>query len=93
MYYVIRVGGVLLMQLAISYAVILAGTGNGSFVGLGAMLFALFGLPLTAIVIFLLFRSQRQNPERIHRIWIAISAAALPVLQLLLLIAQKTLDL
>ena len=65
----------------------------GHYLSLGAMLFALFGLPLTAIVIFLLFRSQRQNPERIHRIWIAISAAALPVLQLLLLIAQKTLDL
>jgi hypothetical protein len=92
-YYLICVGGVLLVQLAISYAVILAGTGNGSFVGLGAMLFALFGLPLTAIMVFILLRSQRQNPKPIHRVWLGISASALPLLQLLLLIAQKTFDL
>lgn len=93
MYYVIRVGGVLLVQLAISYAVIMAGTGNGSFVGLGAMLFALFGLPLTAIMVFLLLRSQRQNPKSIHRVWLVISASTLPALQSLLLIVQKAFDL
>ena len=93
MYYLIRVGGVVLLQLAISWGVILASTGNGSFVGLGAMLLALFGIPLTAIVSALLFGSQRRNPSRNLRLWLLVVISVLPALQLLLLIAQVTLDL
>jgi hypothetical protein len=61
--YLVVVGGVLLVQAAISYATILAGTGNGSFVGLGAMLLALYGIPATAILNFLLLRRHRRNPK------------------------------
>lgn len=39
----IGTGGVLLFQAAFSYAIILAGTGNGSFIGLGATLLPLLG--------------------------------------------------
>lgn len=91
--YVVGVGGVLLVQLAISYATILAGTGNGSFVGLGAMLLALYGIPITAIVNFLLMRKQRSSPSRSNVVWVVCISSALPLLQLALLIAQKVLDL
>jgi hypothetical protein len=91
--YVFGIGGVLLVQVAISYATILAGTGNGSFVGLGAMLLALYGIPATAILNFLLLRKPRRNPERSYVGWVIVISSVLPVLQVGLLIAQKTLDL
>jgi hypothetical protein len=91
--YIVGVGGVLLLQVAISYATILAGTGNGSFVGLGAMLLALYGIPATAILNFLLLRKPRRNPERSYVGWVIVISSVLPVLQVGLLIAQKALDL
>jgi hypothetical protein len=91
--YLVVVGGVLLVQAAISYATILAGTGNGSFVGLGAMILALYGIPATAILNFFLLRNQRRNPKRSNVLWVIVISSVLPVLQLALLIAQKALDL
>ena len=48
MSYLLGVGGVVILQMGFTYAIILASTGNGSFVGLGAMLFAVLGIPLIA---------------------------------------------
>jgi hypothetical protein len=91
--YLIGIGGVLLLQAAISYATILAGTGNGSFVGLGAMLFALYGIPITAIINLLLIRKQKKNPQRSNIKMLILVSSILPIVQLSLLIAQKVLDL
>lgn len=91
--YLVGVGGVLLVQVAISYATILAGTGNGSFVGLGAMLLALYGIPATAVTNFLLLRKQPSNAKRSNGVSIIVISSMLPILQLALLIAQKAFDL
>jgi hypothetical protein len=60
--YTISVGGVALLQAGISYAIILATSGGGSFVGLGVMLLAVPGIPLTALRNFLLVRASRRSP-------------------------------
>ncbi len=52
----------LLVQTLIVWIVIDQNTGNGSFVGLGAMLIGMVAIPLTAIVNFLLIRSSREQP-------------------------------
>jgi hypothetical protein len=91
--YIVGIGGVLFVQLAISYVTILAGTGNGSFVGLGAMLFALYGIPITAIVNFLLIRKHRKSPKRSNIVLLIVVSSILPILQLALLTAQKVFDL
>ncbi|MGV3581148.1 MAG: hypothetical protein ACO1N8_02470 [Methylophilus sp.] len=93
MNYMVGIGVVLLIQIAISCVTIFAGTGNGSFVGLGAMLFALYGIPSTAIINFLLIRKHRNNPKRSNVVWLILISSILPVIQLALLIAQITLDL
>jgi hypothetical protein len=91
--YKVGIGAVLLVQAVISYATILAGTGNGSFVGLGAMLFALFGMPVTAITNFFIIRGHRKNPKRSNIISLIVISSILPILQIALLIAQKVFDL
>lgn len=91
--YFVGVGGVLLVQAAISYAIILAGTGNGSFVGLGAMLLALYGIPATAVTNFLLLRKPPSNAKRSNGLSLIVISSVLPILQLALLIAQKAFDL
>ena len=93
MNYTVGVGGVLLLQLAISYATVLAGTGNGSFVGLGAMIFALYGIPATAIANFALVRRQRKNPQRSNVVLLILISSVLPIVQLALLIAQMVFNL
>ncbi|TJY59922.1 hypothetical protein E4T66_12125 [Sinimarinibacterium sp. CAU 1509] len=52
----------LLVQTLIVWVVIELNTGNGSFVGLGAMLIGMVAIPLTAIVNVLLIRSSRERP-------------------------------
>ncbi len=84
--YFFGVGGVLLLQAAFSYAIILAGTGNGSFVGLGAMLFAVIGIPVTALINLLLVHAHRKNPARGCVGRILLISLVLPALQLALLI-------
>lgn len=93
MNYKIGVGVVLLLQLAISYATILAGTGNGSFVGLGAMLFGIFGIPATALTNFLIIRQHRKTPKPSYVKSLILVSCILPFLQIGLLIAQLTFDL
>ncbi|HAJ72915.1 MAG TPA: hypothetical protein DCO68_12645 [Methylophilaceae bacterium] len=93
MNYLVGVGGVLLIQIVISGITIIAGTGNGSFVGLGAMLFALFGIPATAITNFLIIQTHRKNPKPSNVTMLIVISSILPILQLALLIAQKVFDL
>jgi hypothetical protein len=84
--YFLGVGGVILFQAAFSYAIILAGSGNGSFVGLGAMLFALIGIPATAIAVAVRIHFHRKNPAKAFVGHLLTLALVLPVLQLALLI-------
>lgn len=67
----------LLLQLAVTAGVILATNGTGSFVGLGAMLLALYGIPVTAIANFIAMRRQPKVGRSLLR--------ALPVMSLTLL--------
>lgn len=93
MSYWIGVGLVALLQAAVSLLTIAASTGNGSFVGLGAMLMAVVGIPVTALVNFLLVRDHRRNPAASRVATVVKVSSALPVLQLALLIAQKAFNL
>lgn len=49
-----------LLQLAVTGIVIAVTNGTGSFVGLGAMLLALYGIPATAIANFI---AMRRRPD------------------------------
>ena len=93
MNYTIAVGSVVFVQAAISYAVIATGTGNGSFVGLGAMLAALYGIPITAIANFLLVRSHKNQPKPSTLTALLLISSVLPALQIALLVAQQVFDL
>jgi hypothetical protein len=84
--YLFGIGGVLLFQIGVSYAIILAGTGNGSFVGLSAMLLAVLGVPSTALVNFLVIRSGRNNPASGYVVRLILISLALPAAQLALLV-------
>lgn len=86
MNYLLGIGGVLLFQAAFSYAIILAGTGNGSFVGLGAMLFAVVGIPATAIANWVLINIHRKNPATGYIGRLILFALVLPITQLALLV-------
>lgn len=86
MSYLIGIGGVALFQAAFSYAIILAGTGGGSFVGLGAMLFAVVGIPATAIANLVLIRTHRSNPGQGYVGRLLLLALALPAVQLALFV-------
>jgi hypothetical protein len=84
--YFVGIGGVLLFQAAFSYAIILASSGNGSFVGLGAMLMGVVGIPITALANIVLIRTHRKNPTQSYVIRLLLLAIALPLAQLALLI-------
>ena len=75
-------GGVFLFQAAFSYAIILASAGNGSFVGLGAMLLAVFGIPVTAVVNLALIHTHRKNPIKAYGRRLLMLALVLPMAQL-----------
>lgn len=87
------IGLVLLVQLSISALTIFAGTGNGSFVGLGAMLLAIYGIPITLIINFFIIRSHKIYPKKSTITTISIISSVLPFLQLSLLLAQIVFDL
>jgi hypothetical protein len=76
-----------LFQAAVTYAIVKAGTGGGSFVGLGAMLFAVIGIPLTAIVNIVLIRAKPAMTGYAHFRRSFLIALVLPLAQLGLLIA------
>ena len=86
MRYLYGIGGVFLLQIGFSYAIILAGTGNGSFVGLGAMLLAVIGIPLTALINFLIVRSGRNNRASRYLVRLVLISLVLPASQLALLV-------
>ena len=62
---------------------------GGSFVGLGAMLLALMGIPVTALLNFLFIQDSRRHPQRAFAQKVLLTSCVLPVLQLALLILVK----
>ena len=86
MNYLVGIGGGLLLQVGVSLAIILARSGGGSFVGLGAMLLAVLGIPLTALINFLLIRSNRNKPASPFVLRLALVSLALPAAQMALMI-------
>lgn len=93
MNYFVGIGGVALFQAVFSYAIILAGTGNGSFVGLGAMLFAVVGIPITAIMNFVFIRTSLKNPEKKYLVRLFLFALILPLAQITLLVLVSVFNL
>ncbi len=83
--YLLGVGGVMLFQSGLSFAIIRATAGGGSFVGLGVMLAAVPGIPLTALVNALLIRSSRKDPAAACARRVVLASLALPAVQLALL--------
>lgn len=86
MRYLFGVVGVMLLQVGFSLTIILATAGGGSFVGLGAMLLAVLGIPLTGLINFLLIRSNRKNPASPYVLRLALVSLVLPTAQLALMI-------
>ncbi|GAA4806247.1 hypothetical protein [Lysobacter hankyongensis] len=86
MRYVLGVLGILLLQVGFSFAVISATSGGGSFVGLGAMLLAILGIPLTALINVLLIHSHRKNRISHFLLRLVLVSLALPAAQLTLMI-------
>ena len=82
------VAAVALAQALHSWSVMLDGPG-GSFVGLGAMLLALMGIPVTALLNFLFIQASRRHPKRAFAQKVLLTSCVLPVLQLALLILVK----
>jgi len=83
--YLLGIGGVMLFQAAISYAIVFASPGNGSFVGLGAMLIAVMGIPITAIINGVIIHNHRKNPTTGYIGRLILLALVLPALQIALL--------
>ena len=86
MSYLFGVLGVLLLQVGVSFAIIFATSGGGSFVALGVMLMAVLGIPLTALINFVLIRSSRRTPASPYVLRLALVSLALPAAQLALMI-------
>jgi hypothetical protein len=84
--YIFGVGVVALLQAGFSFAIMQASSGGGSFVGLGAMLFAVVGIPITALVNFLLIRAHRKNPASPYALRVVLVSMLLPAAQLALMI-------
>lgn len=89
MNYWIGVGGVVLAQLLISWGAMLAGTGNGSFIGLAAMLLAILGIPTTAFLNFIFIYESRKHPDRPRALRVVWISLIVPLLQCVLAILAK----
>ena len=76
-----------LLQAAITWVIVSFSSGGGSFVGLGAMLFAVIGIPATAIVNFSLIKAKPAASSRAHLVRSLLVALVLPLAQFGLLIA------
>ena len=87
MKYLANLGLVFLFQAVVTYAIVRAGTGGGSFVGLGALLFAVIGTPVTAIVNLLLIRANPTQTGSAHFVRSFLIALVLPLAQVGLLVA------
>lgn len=86
MRYVAGVGIPLLLQALVTFIVIAAGSGGGSFVGLGAMLLALIGIPVTAIVNGIQIRSRPDRSGFAHVARSVSIGLVLPAVQVALAI-------
>ena len=84
---------VMAVQAAATIATMVAGTGNGSFVGLGAMLFGIMGIPLVLVACLILVMYHRKNPAKSYYPRLVAIALPLPLLQLALLVAVAVFDL
>lgn len=93
MNYKIGIGAVLLLQIAISLLTIFSSTGNGSFAGLGAMILAIYGIPITLITNFFIIRSHKKCPRKSNAVILIAISSVLPCLQLTLFFLQIKLDL
>jgi len=87
MRYLAGVGFPLLFQAAFTYVMMRAGTGGGSFVGLGAMVLGVIGIPLTAILNIALLSTQSARSGNTPAGRLILITLVLPLLQLALLIA------
>lgn len=88
MNYWVGIFGVLVLHALVSLLMIATSSGTGSFVGLWAMLAALWGIPTTLVANFLIIRSYREQP-RVFKVWLLILVSCLlPLLQVLLVVAQ-----
>ena len=81
------------VQAVATAATMIAGTGNGSFVGLGAMLLGIMGIPLVLLACLLLVLYHRKNPATSYYPRLVLIALPLPLLQLALLVAVAVFDL
>jgi hypothetical protein len=90
MKYLLCLGLPLMLQAMLTLIFSQAGTG-GSFAGLGAMLFAVIGIPLTLIINFALIRSYPALDTMAHFSRAFLLSLILPALQLALLIAASIL--
>ncbi len=82
----VTIASIVLLQLAITFAVIRATTGDGSFVGLGAMLLAVLGIPVTTTVNGVLLRATPE-PARAPIARALLIGLLLPAAQLALFAA------
>lgn len=85
MKYLVYIGLPILFQADFTYLIINAATG-GSFVGLGALLFAGIGIPVTAVLLFLLARESSRRTGPGHYLRLVLVTLALPLIQLGLLV-------
>jgi hypothetical protein len=83
--YLAYMGLPILLQAGFTYLIIHAAPG-GSFVGLGALLFAGFGIPVAAVLLFLLARESARRTGPGHYLRLVLVTLALPLAQLGLLV-------
>lgn len=91
MSYLAGVGIPLLLQLGFTFIMTQAGSG-GSFVGLFAMLFAVVGIPLTAIANAIVVRSRFQPGSGGYLLRTFCFALVLPAFQLGMLVLASVLS-
>ncbi len=89
MKYLAGAGSALLIQVAVTLAVIMMTSGGGSFVGLIAFLSAIYGIPATLILNLLLTKLTSQKPLKTHIIRSLLVGLVLPLFQLGIFAAVK----
>lgn len=85
MKYLATIGLPILIQAGFTFLIINAAPG-GSFVGLGALLFAGIGMPITAVLLFLLARDRSGRGVSGQILRLVLVTLALPLTQLGLLV-------
>lgn len=85
MKYLATIGLPILLQAGFTWLIINAAPG-GSFVGLGALLFAGIGIPVTAVLLLLLARQSARRNGPGHYLRVVLLTLALPLSQLGLLV-------